>query len=563
MKRRLPARLSLLAALLLALAVCAGAAAPEVSGPFSDVPADAWYADAVAEACALGLMRGTSRDTFSPDQLVTPVEAATVLYRLAGSPGDAPPAPGVLQDAWYAPALNWYETQDIFHGMTGGLLGGVPLDREYAASMFCRYAGCNGLSEQLDLAFETVWEAVLRDNSEDWNLNLCLYHVKWCITMGILRGDGQGCYRLGSPITRAELAAMAVRMVEALETYDIPYGAALCDSAAPAENLDATPWPEFLAGPTAGGYTVRSEALGCSFTVPAAVSQKVAVASGVRSFDPEGTCLTLYYVPEGGRYPLTMFYLVAEAPRADFFKPGSWYYSAPTNHPIAAVGEDSIYFTMGPLGGSEIGRDDPLWEDYTETFSTVSAAIRETIAPDAPSSLPVPDTAAMAAAADALADQGDKTLTRAAAAQLAYSLLATENKETAYPVPYTDVASGTEAARAIAYLSSYGLLTRYARDGTDLDGTKFRPGEAITRGEFTMLLHRLSFQPSPEFYYNVPAGMDLEHWASGYVIYGWICGWLEADGSDLRPDDPITCAKAAQVLRCVAEDGYPIPGVDK
>ena len=36
MKRRFLALL-----LLLALAVCAGAAAPEVSGPFSDVPADA------------------------------------------------------------------------------------------------------------------------------------------------------------------------------------------------------------------------------------------------------------------------------------------------------------------------------------------------------------------------------------------------------------------------------------------------------------------------------------------------------------------------------------------
>lgn len=56
MKRRFLALL-----LLLALAVCAGAAAPEVSGPFSDVPADAWYADAVAEAYALGLIRRPSR----------------------------------------------------------------------------------------------------------------------------------------------------------------------------------------------------------------------------------------------------------------------------------------------------------------------------------------------------------------------------------------------------------------------------------------------------------------------------------------------------------------------
>ena len=49
----------------------------------------------------------------------------------------------------------------------------------------------------------------------------------------------------------------------------------------------------------------------------------------------------------------------------------------------------------------------------------------------------------------------------------------------------------------------------------------------------------------------------MEHWASGYVIYGWICGWLEADGNDLRPDDPITCAQAAQALQCVADQGYP------
>ena len=98
MKRRFLALL-----LLLALAVCAGAAAPEASVPFSDVPADAWYADAVAEACALGLMRGTARDTFAPDQLVMPVEAAVVLYRMAGSPAIRRPSrefrrtPGILR----------------------------------------------------------------------------------------------------------------------------------------------------------------------------------------------------------------------------------------------------------------------------------------------------------------------------------------------------------------------------------------------------------------------------------------------------------------------------------
>lgn len=331
--------------------------------------------------------------------------------------------------------------------------------------------------------------------------------------------------------------------------------------AAPVEDLPPEPWPAFLAGPAEGGYEFQSETLGCSFTVPEEISQKVAVAEGVRYHDPEGTCLTFYYVPENGRYPLTMFYLVAATPRAAFFRPDSWYHSTQTGHSIVAIREDSLLFTMGPLGGSEIGREDPLWEDYTATYSAAGAALRETITVDSPSSLPTLDPAALSDAAQTLAAQGDGTMTREAAAQLVFDLLAAENKAQAYPLSYTDVTPGTEAAHAIAYLDSYGLLTRYARDGSALDGTEFRPGEAITRGEFAMLLHRLSFQPSPEFYYAVPADMDLEHWASGYVIYGWICGWLEADGSDLRPDAPITCAQAAQALRCVADQGYPIPGV--
>ena len=78
------------------------------------------------------------------------------------------------------------------------------------------------------------------------------------------------------------------------------------ETTAPMEDLPPEPWPDFLAGPAEGGYEFQSETLGCFFTVPAEISQKVAVAEGVRYHDPEGTCLTFYYVPENGRYPLTM-----------------------------------------------------------------------------------------------------------------------------------------------------------------------------------------------------------------------------------------------------------------
>lgn len=322
------------------------------------------------------------------------------------------------------------------------------------------------------------------------------------------------------------------------------------------------PWPEFVAGPAEGGYEFCSEELGLSFTVPAEVSQKVAVASGVKYRDPDGTSITLYYVPENGRYPITMFYMVAESPRGDFFRPGNWYYSTTTGHPIAAMSESSVYFTMGPLGGSEIGRDDPLWDDYIETCEAVSTAIRESIAVDEPSSIPALDTDAVIDASVRLAARGDAALTRAEAAQLAFDLLSAENKSEAYPLDYTDVEPGSEAAQAISYLESYGLLTRYSRDGEDLDDGLFRPDEDISRAEFATLLHRLSFQPCPLAYGEVLENVGIDYWACSYVDYAWKCGWLELSDGDIRADELITCAEAARALMCVAADGYPTPSLE-
>ena len=121
---------------------------------------------------------------------------------------------------------------------------------------------------------------------------------------------------------------------------------------------------------------------------------------------------------------------------------------------------------------------------------------------------------------------------------------------------------GSDAAQAIAYLASYGLLTRYSMDGEDLDGGLFRPDEDITRAEFVTLLHRLSLKPCPLAYGKMLENVGIDYWACSYVDYAWKCGWLELTDGDIRADEPITCAEAAQALKCVAENGYPTPGVD-
>lgn len=321
------------------------------------------------------------------------------------------------------------------------------------------------------------------------------------------------------------------------------------------------PWPEFVAGPAEGGYTFSSEELGFSFTVPAEVSQKVAVREGVEYWDPDGPSFTMYYVPEGIRYPITMFYMTVESPRADYFRPGSWYYGAMTATTIEAMSEHSAYITQVQMGGSEIEPKNPLFDDYLETEGVVRDAISSITVLD-PSSVPELNAAALPVKAGELAAKGDAAITRAEAAQLAFDLLSAENKDVTYPLDYTDVDANSEHAHAIAYLDSYGLMTRYSRDGEDLDGNLFRPNEHITRAEFAMLLHRLSFKTFPSVYGD---SLDINYdvWYSSYVNYAWRCGWLELDETgSIRPDEPITAAEAAHALSVVADIGYPTPGVD-
>ena len=55
----------------------------KAAAAFTDVPADAYYAKAVAWAVEQGITLGTSSTTFSPDDPCTRGQAAAFMYRLA------------------------------------------------------------------------------------------------------------------------------------------------------------------------------------------------------------------------------------------------------------------------------------------------------------------------------------------------------------------------------------------------------------------------------------------------------------------------------------------------
>lgn len=112
--------------------------------PYADVPADAWYAEAVRYVKERGLMNGTGNDKFSPDEPFTRAQLATVLYRIAGEPSvsgedsftDTEPG------AWYAPAVLWAQRQGVVNGVGGGLFGtNSPVTQEQMATMLYRMQG--------------------------------------------------------------------------------------------------------------------------------------------------------------------------------------------------------------------------------------------------------------------------------------------------------------------------------------------------------------------------------------------------------------------------------------
>lgn len=92
---------------------------PEVenSAAFEDVPADAYYAKAIAWAVEKGITLGTSETTFSPDDTCTRAQSVTFLYRAAGVETEAEESFGdVLTDAYYASAVTWA----VKNGVTNG-----------------------------------------------------------------------------------------------------------------------------------------------------------------------------------------------------------------------------------------------------------------------------------------------------------------------------------------------------------------------------------------------------------------------------------------------------------
>ena len=170
------------------------------SMPFEDVPANAWYFDAVKYSYRNGLMQGASSTVFAPTTHTSRAMLVQILYNMEGRPET--PYTGSFADVsegqWYAGAVEWAAGQGIVSGTGSGFNPAGEVTREQVAVILRNYAAFKGLdiAPKGDLtAFSDA------DSTHDWAKDACI----WAVDKGLLKGSSGALNPLGTA-TRAEIA---------------------------------------------------------------------------------------------------------------------------------------------------------------------------------------------------------------------------------------------------------------------------------------------------------------------------------------------------------------------
>lgn len=102
----------------------AGSPEPKNMSSFTDVPADSYYAKAVAWAAENGITGSTGDGQFSPDATCTRAQSVTFLFRAIGKLVDSKAEfNDVLTDSYYANAVAWAVENGVTNGIGNGLFG--------------------------------------------------------------------------------------------------------------------------------------------------------------------------------------------------------------------------------------------------------------------------------------------------------------------------------------------------------------------------------------------------------------------------------------------------------
>ena len=169
---------------------------------FVDVPADAYYYDAVLWAVKEGITNGTSATTFSPDASCTRAQMVTFLWRAAGSPEPKSTEckfTDVNMDSYYGKAVLWAVENGITNGTSDTTFSpDATCTRAQMATFLCRMA--DGKPVSSTNAFTDVKaDAYYADP------------VQWAVENGITNGTGDNKFSPDATCTRAQMVTFLYR----------------------------------------------------------------------------------------------------------------------------------------------------------------------------------------------------------------------------------------------------------------------------------------------------------------------------------------------------------------
>lgn len=182
--------------------------------PFGDVDDGDWFADAVRFVYENGMMNGVSETSFAPHATTSRSMIVTILYRLEGEPvvDYAMDFTDVAGDAYYAEAVRWAASEGIVGGYGGGLFGAEDaVAREQLAVILYRYAVYKGYDVSIGEDTNILSYADFADLSE-----YAIPAMQWACGTGIVNGTSESTLAPQGEATRAQVAAMLMRFVEAI-----------------------------------------------------------------------------------------------------------------------------------------------------------------------------------------------------------------------------------------------------------------------------------------------------------------------------------------------------------
>ncbi|WP_287827277.1 leucine-rich repeat protein [Oscillibacter sp.] len=174
--------------------------APDEGLAFVDVPANAYYADAVAWAVENGITSGTSATTFSPNAACTRAQMVTFLWRAAGSPKAAGNNPFTDLDAsaYYYDAVLWAVSEGITSGTSATTFG--PNDTVTRGQTVTFLYRASGSPTSSGNSFADVAPDAYYANA-----------VAWAVSEGITSGTGNNAFSPDADCTRGQIVTFMYR----------------------------------------------------------------------------------------------------------------------------------------------------------------------------------------------------------------------------------------------------------------------------------------------------------------------------------------------------------------